>query len=226
MAGLGQALGEIFGMSGGGLVSDRVDDAEHVLGAMIDFAHEEVFLFLALFAFGNVLSSATKTQDPSLRPDTFKIREPVTLYPADRAVLPPNPELVVDVRLRIGGIEGRLAVRPKPLRIVRIHPIHDLTDRYLIGGKIENFLSPRIHRDYAAVWIVLPPPELGCIKSELQAIFAHLQLIFARPQVVLRRLPPRGGPSNLPHQNVDLGDRGSPRRHRATSAQSDCSARP
>src|SRR5258707_5634651 len=90
----GEALDEVFGILGGSLLGDRVHDAEHVLGAMIDFAHEEVFFFLALLAFGNVLSSATETHDPSLRPGTFKIREPMTLYPADRPVLPPNPELM------------------------------------------------------------------------------------------------------------------------------------
>jgi hypothetical protein len=31
-----------------------VHDAEHILGAMIDLAHEEMLLFLALLAFGNV----------------------------------------------------------------------------------------------------------------------------------------------------------------------------
>src|SRR5258708_13494831 len=100
---------------------------------MIDFAHEEVLLFLALLAFGNVLSSATETHDPSLRPGTFKIREPMTLYPADRAVLPPNPELTVDVRLRIGGIERRLAVCPKPLPPVLMNPLTDPTALYLIS---------------------------------------------------------------------------------------------
>jgi hypothetical protein len=35
---LGEALDETFGVSGGRLVGDRVDDAEHVLGAMI--AHD------------------------------------------------------------------------------------------------------------------------------------------------------------------------------------------
>src|SRR5258708_27469609 len=106
---------------------------------MIDFAHEEVLLFLALLAFGNVLSSATETHDPSLRPGTFKIREPMTLYPADRAVLPPNPELMVDVRLRIGGIERRLAGRPKPLRILPMHPLHNLLHRYLIRVARQKF---------------------------------------------------------------------------------------
>src|SRR5260370_40553798 len=109
---------------------------------MIDFAHEEVFLFLALFAFGNVLGSATETHDPSLRLGTFKIREPMTLYPADRAVLPPNPELMVDVRLRIGGIERRLAVRPKPLRIVRMHPLNDRSEERRVGKECRSRGAP------------------------------------------------------------------------------------
>jgi hypothetical protein len=92
-------------------------------------------------------------------------------------------------------------------------------DRYLIGGKIENFLGASIHRDYAAVWIVLPPPELGCIKSELQPVFAPLQLIFARLQVMLRRLSPGGGSSKLRHEGVDLGDRGFVRWQRAALSQ-------
>src|SRR5258708_13388079 len=155
---------------------------------MIDFEEEEVLLFLTLLAFGNVLSSANETHDPSLRPGTFKIREPMTLYPADRAVLPPNPELTVDVRLRIGGIERRLAVRPKPLRIVRMHPLNDLNDRYLIGGKIENFLIPRIHPGYAAGGILIPPPPLGVVKNEPPPTFFHPHLLPLPPHAV--PLPP------------------------------------
>src|SRR5262252_6176336 len=62
---LGEALDEIFGVFGGGLVSDRVDDAEHVLGAMIDLAHEEMLLLLALLAFGDVLNGAAQANGPS-----------------------------------------------------------------------------------------------------------------------------------------------------------------
>src|SRR5258708_2919255 len=131
---------------------------------MIDLAHEEVLLLLALPALGNVLSGATEAHDPSLRPGARKISKSLTLHPANRPISPPNPELMVDVRSRIGGIERRLAVRPKRLRIVQMHPLHDLFHRYLIGGKIENLLGPRIPRDYAAVWIVLPPPEFSCIE--------------------------------------------------------------
>jgi hypothetical protein len=45
---LGEAFQESFGSSGSGLVSDRVHDTEHVLGAMIDFAHEELVSFREL----------------------------------------------------------------------------------------------------------------------------------------------------------------------------------
>jgi hypothetical protein len=45
---LGEALDETFWVSGGCLVSDRVHDAEHILGAMINLAHEEMLFFLAL----------------------------------------------------------------------------------------------------------------------------------------------------------------------------------
>src|SRR5262249_28257960 len=72
---LGEALDEIFGMTGDGLVSDGVNDAEHVFGAMIDFAHEEMLFFLALpafflalLAFGDVLDGADETYGPSLAP--------------------------------------------------------------------------------------------------------------------------------------------------------------
>src|SRR5262245_16430959 len=181
---------------------------------MIDFAHEEVLFFLALLAFGNVLSGAAEAHSMALRPGARKISKPMPLYPANRTVPAPNPVLMGE-RLRIDGIERRLAVRPKPFRVVRMHPLHDLFDRCLVGGKIENFLCPRIHRDYVAERIVLPPSELGCVESELQAIFARLQ-------VPLRRLSPGGRPSKLRHQGVDLGDRSSARRQ--WTAFSQCSS--
>src|SRR5262249_24304335 len=80
---LGETLDEILGIAGDSLVSDRVDDAEHVLGAMIDFAHEEVLfflplpaLFLALLALANVRNSAGQPDGPSLRPGALEIRKP------------------------------------------------------------------------------------------------------------------------------------------------------
>src|SRR6266478_6322077 len=59
---LGEALDEILGVSGGGLVSDRIHHAEHILGAMIDLAHEEVLPFLTLFAWGNILDHGCVAQ--------------------------------------------------------------------------------------------------------------------------------------------------------------------
>src|SRR5215475_6733278 len=86
---LGEALDEIFRVSGGSLVSDRVDDTEHVLGAMINFAHKEVLLFLALLAFGDVLSGAGHAYGPSIPAGALEMSKPQSLYPADRAISPP-----------------------------------------------------------------------------------------------------------------------------------------
>src|SRR5215467_14521410 len=91
---LGEALNEIFGISGGGLVSDRIHDAEHIFGAMIDFTHEEVLLFLALLAFGNVLDRAGEVHELPLRPGALKISKSTTLHPADLAISPPNSVLI------------------------------------------------------------------------------------------------------------------------------------
>jgi hypothetical protein len=119
----------------------------------------------------------------------------MTLHPADLAVSSPNPVLMVDVRLLIGRSERRLAVRPKPFRVLRMHPLHEVLDRYFIGGDLENFLKARIPRANAANRIVLPPPELRCVESELQTVFARLQVVRlsrgsgrARP-VILRNSP-------------------------------------
>src|SRR6266478_1651454 len=138
-----EPLDETFGISGGGLVSDRVDDAEHVLGAMIDFAHEEVLLFLALLALGDVLDGAAETHGPALTPGALEIGEPKSLHPADRAVCPPQPELG-GRPLRIDRIERCLDGRPNHFGVVRMHPLHDLFDRGLMLGKIENFLTAGI----------------------------------------------------------------------------------
>src|SRR5712692_7048989 len=183
---------------------------------MIDFAHEEVLLFLALLAFGNVLNRPAKARGPALRPGALKISKSITLRPADLAVSPPNPKLM-GVRLRIGGIEGSLAIRREPCHVVRMHPLHEILDRYFVGSHIENFLKARIPRANAAERIVLPPPEPGCIESELQTVFARLQVVF-------RRLSPGGSPAKLRHEGIDLGDRGFVGRQRTALPQSDGSA--
>src|SRR5260221_6424265 len=105
---------------------------------MIDFAHEEVLLLLALLAFGNVLNRPAKARGPALRPGALKISKSITLRPADLAVAPPNPELM-GVRLRIGGIERSLAVRREPCHVLGMHPLHEILDRYFIGGDLPKF---------------------------------------------------------------------------------------
>ncbi len=110
---------------------------------MIDFAHEEVLLLLALLAFGDVLNRPAEAHGPALRSGAFEISKPQGLHPADLAVCPPDPELGGGA-LRIDGIERSLDGRQDLFEVVRMHPLHDLLDRRLILGKIDNFLSARI----------------------------------------------------------------------------------
>src|SRR5260370_12465854 len=135
---LGEALDEIFRISAGSLVSDRVDDAEHVLGAMIDFAHEELLLFLTLPAFSNVLNSAAEADDPPLMPRARKISNSISLYPADLAVSPPYPVLEMDVLLRIGRIKRLLAVRLAPFPRRPMPPVHPIFHWSLIHCHRDN----------------------------------------------------------------------------------------
>src|SRR5262249_20925880 len=114
---LGEAFDEIFGSSGGRLVSDRVHYTEHVLGTMIDLTHEEVLLFLALLAFGNVLSGTDHADGASLVRDTLEIRKPVGLHTPNLAVSSLNPVLG-RIGFGIGGIERRFDGRPNPLYVV------------------------------------------------------------------------------------------------------------
>jgi hypothetical protein len=79
------------------LVSDRVHDTEHILGAMADLAHQQALPFLALLAFGNVLDGADATHSPSVAPDALKIGKPVSFQPADFATASLNP-----VVMRVG----------------------------------------------------------------------------------------------------------------------------
>src|SRR5215475_14162648 len=134
---------------------------------MIDLAHQEMLFFLALLAFGDVLNGAAQAHGPSLRPSTLKICERISLHPADGPISPPNPEFMVNVRLRIGGVERRLAVCQKPFRVLRMHAIHEVLDRYFISGQVKNFFKARIPRTHVAERVVLPPPKPGCIESEL-----------------------------------------------------------
>src|SRR5215467_4081791 len=159
----GEPFNEIFGISCGGLASDCLYDAEDVLGAMIDLAHEEVLPFLTLLAFCNVRDCAGEAHDPSLPANALEISKPMSLYPSDFTILPLDPVLM-RVGFWIGGIEPRHAARPKQFHIVRMHPLVDLLNRHLVGDDIENFLKARIPRDHAVDRIILPRPEPGCIE--------------------------------------------------------------
>ena len=106
--GLGEILDKIFEIFGAGLVSDSVYDTEHVLGSMIDFAHEEVFLLLAL---RDVRYGANDACGSSLTQGALEISKPMHLHPADFPASPPEPELD-RAGLRIGRIERHLAGYP------------------------------------------------------------------------------------------------------------------
>jgi hypothetical protein len=110
---LGEAPDVILGTSSDGLVSDSIHDAEHVPGAMVDLAHEEVLLLLTQLAFRNVVSGTNHADSASLAPNALETNKPVSLHPADFAVRPPVPELG-RVRLWIGGIKRRFYGRPNP----------------------------------------------------------------------------------------------------------------
>src|SRR5260370_5279386 len=116
---------EIVWILGSGLVSDCIHDAEHILGAMIDFAHEEINLLLALLAFGNVLSGADEAREPSLTPGALEISKPMSLHPADLAVSPLNP-VPMRVRLPIGGEQPRPPWPPNRLPLRSVPPLHSI----------------------------------------------------------------------------------------------------
>ncbi len=75
-------------------MSNRVHDTEHVFGAMIYLAHEEVLSFFALLAFGYVVHGADDARGPSVMLVPVEIRKPTHLYPADLPVSPLNSVLV------------------------------------------------------------------------------------------------------------------------------------
>ena len=51
--------------------ADGVHDAQHVLGAMVDFAHEEALLFLALLAFRLAVTAIATSQASNPGPVDF-----------------------------------------------------------------------------------------------------------------------------------------------------------
>src|SRR5579883_3515804 len=70
------------------LMRDRLHDAQHVFGAMIDLAHEQVHLLLALLAFSYVRDRADDADGPPGGPGALEMRQPVSFDPADLAVSP------------------------------------------------------------------------------------------------------------------------------------------
>src|SRR5262249_36063049 len=98
------ALGE-FGTTGDGLASDSIHYAEHVPGAMVARAREEVQPslvlvepFLVLFAFGNILYCADQAHRPPLIAAALELNKSLHLHPADPAVSPLNPVLMRGAR--------------------------------------------------------------------------------------------------------------------------------
>jgi hypothetical protein len=85
------------------LVSDRVDDAEHILGAM-----------------------PMKLTTSRSRPAPQDEQAP-GLHPANLTIPPPEPELRRG-SLRLGEVERSVVGRPNLFDIVWMHSIHELFD--------------------------------------------------------------------------------------------------
>jgi hypothetical protein len=151
----GELLYEIFGMARDDPVGDSIHHAEYVLGAMIDLAHEEVQLFLALFVFGNVRYRTDDADCSSVIPVTLKIDKAQSLHPADIIVSMTDAELV-SVAPRLGGIEQCVKGHLDSFCIVGMHPIHELYNCGLILRDAQNLFAPRIPGKDPAERIVLP----------------------------------------------------------------------
>ena len=165
-------------------------DAEHIFGAMIDFAHENVLLFLALLAFGNVLNGADHPRGPCLTPDVLEISKPNRRHPPEPAISLKEPVLCHGA-FRIDGVERRFAVRPNPFRILRVHPGHPLLDSHLVSDSIENPLTARIPRQHAVARIVMPRSDLCGVQGKLQTILPYqygLLRLLAQPVDGLSKL--------------------------------------
>src|SRR5215470_13647185 len=127
-------------------MSNRVNDAEHVFGAMVDPPHEKVLLFLALLALlalGGVRDGADDACAASLTPFALEISKPMGLHPADLAISPPEPELD-RVGLRIDRIERRLSGRPKQFRVVWMHALP------ISSTGVSSAVTSKISRDRAS----------------------------------------------------------------------------
>ena len=55
-----EALDKIFRITSRGLAGDCLHETEHILGAMIDLAHQKAYLLLVSFLVGHILGNASK----------------------------------------------------------------------------------------------------------------------------------------------------------------------
>jgi hypothetical protein len=118
---------------------------------MVDLAHQQMHLLLALLALGNVLDGADDGGRGLLAPGVLEISKPMQLDPADLAVCQPNP--VLDrVGLRHApltsddGITRRLAGRPKPVQVGRMHfSSRSMTAHALQHSRDSTISLARIH---------------------------------------------------------------------------------
>src|SRR5215472_4093807 len=102
---------------------------------MADLAHQEVLPFVALLAFGNVLTGTDHADSTSLDRGTFEIRKPASLHTPDRTVSPLNP--VLDrIGFWIGGIERCAHGVPNPLHVIWMHPLRELFNIRLVFGNV------------------------------------------------------------------------------------------
>jgi hypothetical protein len=133
---------------------------------MIDLAHEDVQLFLAFFAFGDVRDGADNADGPSVMPVALKMNTAQGLYPPDLAVYGTEPELISRAS-RVGGIQHFVKSRPKSFHIIRMHPIDEFFGGSVIRRDAQDFFGARIPGKDPEERVVLPRPEPGCVKGML-----------------------------------------------------------
>src|SRR5260370_20111345 len=188
IAHFGRPLDKTFGVSGGGLVGDRVDNAEHVLGAMIDLAHEEVLPFLTLLAFGNILDHGRVAQwlagliandvgrDP--RPNRVSVFTDVALFYVENGQLSCN-----HASKQLAGAVAVVRMRDveyRPREQIRLAVGHELA-HCGVGAEEAAGFGVDLDLAYAA------DLEHGT------------ECPLALTKQILRRLPPGGRPSKLRH---------------------------
>src|SRR5262249_31316238 len=121
-------------------------------------AHEEVQLFLTLFAFGNVRYCADEIHGSSTTPVALEIKSAQDFHPADLAVSPTDDPKLVSVRPRFSEIERCVKGGPNTFHIVRMHPMHELFGCGPIRGGPQDFFAAHIPGKDPAVRIALPCP--------------------------------------------------------------------